>query len=902
VNSRIPLRAVRVALGLLVLAMFVALPAAQARSKAPRLTAATTRDVDRDGRIDAIRLRFSAPVRLTRKGRPIKVQGHGVRTMRKSKKAKRTIDVRVAESRTPDGGRQLLVRVLGKRFRGARGAVQAHPKRTRDGAAPVLVSGRLSGFWASGQTLQAVWSEPVVLTKKAAGARFDTRAGGKAASITSVRKGSSANMTNLAVAGSGWQPTALAFAGATGDSGVRDRSRNYARKSRKPVGLTADVPQPVASVDDPINPDFQMKLPFGTRSHWIQPWRAYLDTWPASRLRNSIGINFNVTGTQQPLTARVLQDAGFSLARVEVGWGTINYDTGQIDDSQRGRFIQTLQTLKANGLRPLIVLNSNQAIPCPMKAVTLTLAAPAHKGDTTVQLAAGSVGAVVPGRTGFFNAADNRAADPYITSVSGTIARLSRPLPYDLPAGAAQANTTKYAPFGMPLLNNGSPNPSFEDTLSGWLHYVDIVTSEARRALGSTDFDVEIWNELSFGSDFLYQRAYYDPDPAGQGTLLQTILDRTVAYLRDPARHLDGMGIGNGFANQAPWPNGNESPPGLTAIDKHPYGGLRRFPSDEPTDGNRPIDAAFQTNGTHPTGSSPWTTSFVPHYDAFLPEYFLTAIQTETLVRDLSPLRQKIGGIEHGRDTAPPGGTPPGMWITEVNIGPGGMRKGAGITVTPADVDHVQAKTVLRYLSAYVGKGVQRIYFYAAEAGDLGLISPSFFTALAQSKGKSAPGLDGAGTTLQSVHRLLKSLGTANPRSIHPLSLNAIGDYAGNTEFDGDGAPGRPALFDRDVVAFFPFQTNDHSYVIPTYVMTRNVLRNYKPGAPDSDVSRYDLPPAVYRLTVGGLGSCSSSFSATDPLTGNSVPVRVVSCDTSRAVVEMPLTDSPRLLTIDGDR
>src|SRR5947209_8626079 len=52
-------------------------------------------------------------------------------------------------------------------------------------------------------------------------------------------------------------------------------------------------------------------LPFGTRSHWIQPWRAYLDTTPATTLLNAVGINFNVDLPYAAATARVLAANGF---------------------------------------------------------------------------------------------------------------------------------------------------------------------------------------------------------------------------------------------------------------------------------------------------------------------------------------------------------------------------------------------------------------------------------------------------------------------------------------------------------------------------------------------------------------------------------------------------------------
>jgi hypothetical protein len=69
-------------------------------------------------------------------------------------------------------------------------------------------------------------------------------------------------------------------------------------------------------------------------------------------------------------------------------------------------------------------------------------------------------------------------------------------------------------------------------------------------------------------------------------------------------------------------------------------------------------------------------------------------------------------------------------------------------------------------------------------------------------------------------------------------------------------------------------------------------------AAPTTDVTRYDLPPENYRLTVGGLNTANLSVTATDPLTGSSVPVSVTATSPTTAQLLVPLTDYPRLLVI----
>ncbi len=73
-------------------------------------------------------------------------------------------------------------------------------------------------------------------------------------------------------------------------------------------------------LSNPIDPSQQTSLPFGARSQWLQPWRAYMDTQPASMLRNAVGINFDVSAQNAAATANVLSQSGFTRARLEIGW------------------------------------------------------------------------------------------------------------------------------------------------------------------------------------------------------------------------------------------------------------------------------------------------------------------------------------------------------------------------------------------------------------------------------------------------------------------------------------------------------------------------------------------------------------------------------------------------------
>jgi hypothetical protein len=665
---------------------------------------------------------------------------------------------------------------------------------------------------------------------------------------------------------------ALATAGASAGSVPRQHA---------PRAELSDAGWQVLST--PIDPRQQTALAFGERSYWLQPWRAYLDTQPAAMLRGALGINFNVPPSVANPVAKLLAASGFKRARIEIGWDSVSYaNPGQLADP--ASFDALLTALKNNGIRPLILLNANDKDPGPSLRFQARVTAPAPAGATSIQVDPSTARQLVPGLSGL-DVPGGPAAIFLVTSVSPTgTATLSQPLPVAIPAGTYAARTLRYAPFAPPLTASGTPNPAFEQTLAGWLAYVGAVTSEARRVLNGDDFDVEVWNELTFGSSFLDVANYYQPVPAalrGTGSVTGALLARTVQWLRDPAHGVSGIGIGDGFANQTPFVSGSTVPVGVTAIDKHPYHGVTQFPQDAglpvyTQNGMQAVNALGQVDGTSANGSP----GFTPTFRAFFPEYYLSGLQTEFMERDLSPITTTIGAVPHGRDTKPAGaGTPPEVWITETNIDP----TGAG-PLTAADKRHLQAKAALRILSSFVNKGVSALYFYAVTNGDFAMLDPT------------APG---GGETLTAIKRFMSAF--AGPDTIavrRALTLQAIADQGGWTQFAGDGTAAHPPLYNRDVVGFFPFQTDSNRFVVPVYVMTRDMATLYDPNAPDTDVTRYDLPPETYRLTIGGLHTASLSVSAIDPLTGQAVPATVVSTTTSTAVVQIALTDYPRLLVI----
>lgn len=632
------------------------------------------------------------------------------------------------------------------------------------------------------------------------------------------------------------------------------------------------------SLTRPVDPSQQTLLAFGQRSHWLQPWRAYLDTPPAARMLDAVGMQLNVSPPVIAATARLLASAGVVRVRVEIGWDQMSFEhPGELRDP--AGIEAGLHAIVAAGLRPLILLNANSGAPGPLERFPLRLVQSAPAGSRTVRLDRAAARQVVPGRTGID--ADGRAAGVLLLAVgSDGEAQLSRPLPVALPAGEVPASTLRFGPFTRPRRPDGSANPAFEQTLGGWLDYAGAVTRAARAGVGSDAFDVEVWNELAFGSEFLDPRAYYDPVPTelrGRGDVTRAILTRTVAWLRDPAHGVGSIGIGDGFANQTPFPAGSTSPPGITALDKHPYRGLLSFPGaeqDQAVAQARPLDALGHADEK----------PFTPAYAAFFPEYYLTGIQTETLVRDLSPITTPIGSVAHGRATHPPGAAPPATWITETNLDPTGTPLDPRAGADPKTFQRFQAKVLLRLLSAYVNKGVSALYLYAASGDRYGFVSQAALDAAGQG---GQPRLADAGLPLQALRRFLAPFrgGPAEPSPRRALELRDVEAPPDRIQFAGDGTPGHPALRDSDVTAFLPFQVGAHRWVAPAYVMTRDLTRS--------------PAPEEIRLTVGGVDGQHLRARAIDPLDGSEVPVQVLDRQEDSVVLRVELTDSPRVLELE---
>ena len=649
------------------------------------------------------------------------------------------------------------------------------------------------------------------------------------------------------------------------------------------TGVTPVTPTPTSEVTtedwtgwnilrNPISSSQQTSIGWCKRSYWQQPWRGYLDTRPASALSGGAGINMN-QGVGTPAfarTAAMLGRTGFRTARLEIGWHEISYaDPGAFTDPEAVR--AKLQALRDSGLRPVILLNANHGDPGPVRVDWLQVTQPVGLGQSWIQLDAPSAAKVVPGLTGF---GTDKRPDILITAVdSSGRATLSRPMPIPVPAGSYQSYTLRYRPFTAPLTVAGTPHPVFEETLAGWTRYATAVADLAKSVTGPGGFDIEVWNELSFGSDFLDIGKYYATLPnelRGTGTVTTAILARTTNVLRDPARGYGTIGISDGFASQGPWESAAWEPTGLTTMSKHPYQANIALTGGRRMAACQPVDATGRAEGD--AVGDQWLDPFTPTTGVLLPEFPLTALKTETMIRDLSPITTMIGNVPHGRAvTNPSDGKPLGVRITETGLIASSIGKSA------SDVRAMQARWAMRALVAFTAKGASSVELYGARDPEYGLVDEAFFAT--PSAGDAA-----AGQTIAAIRRLLAAVGSSTPDQIQPLTLDAIADNHNHVQFTGDGTAAHPPLYNRDVVAAFPFQRSARSYAIPAYVMTRDMTKQ--------------LTPESYRLTFSGLATGPVAVTAYDPETDRSVPVQVTGRSGGTITVELALTDSPRVISV----
>jgi len=609
------------------------------------------------------------------------------------------------------------------------------------------------------------------------------------------------------------------------------------------------------SQEYPIRPYIdpsQLDVPWPKHSFYKIPWRAYLETKSGNDFLRGIGVNYNVPQNDE-LAIRLLAEAGFKTFRIEIGWSNVSWDESKLNNEERLREILSL--CKKYDIRPTILLNAHHGVPCPVQFFQTKLLSDAPKGTRSVRLA--NTENIVPGRSGLSNLTDYWAAEVIITDVDKSTGecKLSKPLPKDLKAGDdVLIATLKY----LPLHPVGTPE--FEETANGWVRYA-LMVCDLVNEVGIDSFDIEIWNELTFGSNFLERgiNNYYDPpkvqfktDFLHPGGHAWELARRTIEAVKKKYPQVRCIwGFSNTTFFHTPI---EELPPMTDGQSYHPYGtGTRKFPEDEQY-GDKP---ELNYDG------------YSPRFIMRMPEGWAhTFLQTECLIRLINPsarLRHPPQTERFYHYITEHGVVPPECGIND--------EKGAWL---------LKAKTALRSFCLWLNKGIDVMHYFCAYDQNplgMGLLPPEL-----PKLPKDAEFGKVATLPMKAVRNLVSQFKGSIPlEKMDKLDVDVVGIGKQGIIFEGDAH--HPPLRDGDVFAFLPFQVNRDKYVIAVYVMTYDVTKPFSEER--------------YRLSIKGFGKPIKSVRFYDPLLGKDIPLKVMKRGKELAV-EISAVDYPRLIVVSG--
>jgi hypothetical protein len=618
---------------------------------------------------------------------------------------------------------------------------------------------------------------------------------------------------------------------------------------------SAAVPQeyPVAPY---ISQDYLNALPWGKQSFYIQPWRAYMETVPATQLQDGIGINYNMPeDTNNDAAVALLARAGFKHMRLEMSWTKVNWDENGLIDGNTARYMSILTAFHKYGITPLILLNANDGMPGPNLAYNRKVMAGGTAGSTTLTL--DSVANLVPKYSGISNLTTNKMNEVFFTrvnSVNKTVT-LSKPLPRDLAPGTmVQINTLKYQPF-YPV-----GTPEFNQTMAGWLKYTKLMLDMVKQA-GIDNFEVEIWNEFTFGSDFLSINNYYSPQianfppffqPGGQAWEMG---NQTLNFVK---QNYPGTKVIWGFSNTSFYETEiKDLPAGMDGQSYHPYGTDKKVSSPTFPEADR---------------YSWFVEGFVPqNVTKSQPEgWAQDGIKTETLTHLLNPTE---------RLTAKPANT---TTFSHYFSEHGSIPSENGIT-DPADALAFKQKSLVRSLLFWLNKGISKVDIFSAyEDSELAQgmlyagINPADYASYSDDQ-LLTPALK----TLQNTMAVFA--GAISSPQTRPLSVDVTSLGNQTSAFKGDAT--HPDLYNRDLFTFLPYQVNPQKFVIATYVMSYDITK--------------PLEPMDFRQTIKNVNGLTANVKYYDPITNQAVPVNVVSREANSITVVTQNVDYPRLLTVD---
>lgn len=618
------------------------------------------------------------------------------------------------------------------------------------------------------------------------------------------------------------------------------------------LGQTRPATQPVYTppvMEKYVDP-LQFEVPWPKHDHYKQPWRAFFETRSGYDFLQGVGVNFNAW-ENVPASSRLLAESGFKTFRVEVPFGEVIWDETRLN--QHELFVLLFRQMKQLGIRPTILLNAHHGVPGPHQFSERKLAEPGKKDSSTIRLA--DVTGLRAGYSGLRNLTQFDALERVFTAIDTTtgVCQLSKPLPQDFPVDKPLVVTTlKYRPL------HAVGSAEYDESLRGWVNYVGIIIRMMREA-GIDAYDLEIWNEMTFGSNWLNYDVYFNAGPTGPqvdpmmpGGRYWEMARRTLDHVRLNAPR--GVRVIWGFSNMTFYHTPIDMlPAGMDGQSYHPYG-----------TGTRQLEFHEQAKGNLGARSGPPP----PIYDMRLPEgYAITWIQTEGIMRLINPQSRKRRPRETQRFY---------HYMTEHGVNPAE----SDMSSDPAVIMRMKSKSITRAFSMWLNKGLDVMHWYCAVDANptgFGLMSANFKDLKPDAKFD-----DVATPPMKAIRNLTRCFAGSVPLAkTTPLGV----EVAELTEPRKiwDAGKDYPPLWERECFAVLPFQATATRFVVPVYVMTFDVTR--------------DHPGSRYRVTLKGLPAGATRASYYDPIEDKPINIQPTLAD-GVLTVELPVTDYPRVLTI----
>ena len=396
-------------------------------------------------------------------------------------------------------------------------------------------------------------------------------------------------------------------------------------------GLLAAAPCSAGELQKYTDPDQQTKVWFGARSHWAQPWRAYLETVPATTFLNGTGINYNNQGDPD-IRIQHLARHGFAHIRLEIGWGSVN-DNDETRLTNGPVLRPILVACRKWHVRPLILLNAHQGVPCPVLVFRTNF-----DGGGSQRRPAGHAGQ----RGGSCRRPQRAIALDGLLGRPGAHHGHSGQHRHPVHAAAQRHPRRNPRPDGdppvPPLLAARTATTTKPRSPAGCAMWTPSPTSSAMPwALRGKRTPALIWKSGTNSPSAVTSCTstdYYDPPLvkyADTGVWVNLRPRRRRPTWRRTGTCTRAFRSATASPTPSPGPPRPQQPPGVSAIDKHPYAGRITFPDPKARQDIVPLNALLEPDTTH------WE----PSYMSLFPEYFASAIQTETMVREMSPARHR---------------------------------------------------------------------------------------------------------------------------------------------------------------------------------------------------------------------------------------------------------------------